>query len=295
MIKIVSGFSIPIGSTVALVNLCNQFNERGYDCLFYGPDKWHLDKCKSADVSDFYPETGDTVIIHHIKLFSVGELYRLPEKIEQLHQKRKLDVLKGMIRRHLPGGGNHLGIKLILTSQANVLFPLKRINYALFDKIHFADPSQAVYHRITSNYFVCPNFSSRLTIPAGRKPDRVAGVIGSIRRESYTAQSIERAFADGMETVILYGYLVDPVYYYSAIAPLTKKYPGKIRYAGFVDDRQKLYDSISDVYRTGSRPWSSVETECRRTNTRFHGTGRHTEESMTDNQIFAIWKDQLGL
>ena len=295
MIKIVSGFSIPVGSTIALVNLCNQLNDRGHSCVLYGPDNWHMDQCKSAKLSDFHPEHGDIIIVHHIKLFSVSELYKIQEKIEELRQKRGFNSLKGVFVRHLPGSRKHVGLKLILSCQENDLFPIRRLNYALFDKIHYAHGSQINYHKIAHCHFVCPNFGSHLT-PSEHKPIRAAGVIGSIRKENQPAVSIEKALHDKMETVTLYGYLIDPVYYYKEIVPLIKKYPGKIRFAGFIDDKQKIYDSLSDVYCTVGRAWSLVKRECALTSTRYHGPDISTkEESMTNEQIFNVWEKELDL
>jgi len=296
MIKIVSGFSLPAGSTVALVNLCNQLNERGYDCILYGPDNWHMDKCKSAKMSDFCPENGDTIVVHNINLFSVVELYKIENKFEELRKKKRLVSLKGVFVRHFPRSRKHVGIRLILSCQENELFPLRRLNYAMFDKIHYVHSSQITYHKIMHRHFVCPNFSNHL-IASEHKPIRTAGVIGSIRQEYQTEVSIENALQDGMEPVILYGYLIDPVYYYEQIVPLIKKYPGKIRFAGFIDDKQKIYDSVSDVYCTVGRAWSLVKKECALTNTRYHGpdTSSIEEELMTNDQIFNVWKKELEL
>lgn len=294
MIKIVSGLSIPVGSTVALVNLCNQFNDRGHNCIFYGPDNWHLDKCKAANIADFHPEDGDIIIVHHIRLFSVPELYKLQDKIE--HQKKGgLISLKDVILRIIPRSRKHAGLKLILSCQENEPFPLRQVNHALFDKIHYVHDEQVRHHRINHPHFVCPNFCSNL-IASARKPRKVAGVIGSIQEENKIDLSIVKAIEDGMDTVIVYGYLLDPVYYYRKIEPLTKTYPGKIKFAGFVDNKQKVYDSISDVYCAVSKPWSLVKKECLLTNTRFHGPdSSREEESMTNDMIFDIWGKELVL
>lgn len=294
-----SGLSIPVGSTVALVNLCNQFNDRGHSCILYGPDKWHLDKCRAAAISDFHPEKGDTIIVHNIKLFSSAELYQLPDKIEQLRQQTKLNSLKDIILKRIPGSRKNAGITLILSCQENDLFPIRQLNYALFDKLHYVDVSQMSYHKIKHNHFICPNFTNHL-IASEHKPRKVAGVIGSVRKENKIDLSIVKALEDGMDTVIVYGYLLDPVYYYSQIEPLTKTYPGRIKFAGFIDNKQKVYDSLSDVYCTVSKPWSLVKKECHLTNTRFHGPdgspiSSHEEELMTSNRIFQVWKHELGL
>jgi hypothetical protein len=298
MIKIVSGLSIPVGSTVALVNLCNQFNDRGHDCILYGPDNWHLDKCRAASIADFHPEDGDIIIVHHIRLFSVPELRKLQDKIE--HQKKAgLSSLKDAIWGSVPRSRKHADLKLILSCQENELFPIRLVNHTLFDKIHYVHGEQVRYHRISHPYFICPNFCNDFIMSA-LKPRKAAGVIGSIRKENKIDRSIVRALEDGMDTVIVYGYLLDPVYYYQKIEPLTKTYTGKIKFAGFIDNKQKVYDSLSDAYCTVSKPWSLVKKECNLTNTCFHGPDNspdnvHEEELMTNNQILDVWENELGL
>ncbi|HUL00473.1 MAG TPA: hypothetical protein VLX29_06405, partial [Nitrospirota bacterium] len=144
-------------------------------------------------------------------------------------------------------------------------------------------------------HFVAPNFVEELSV-SQQKPDRVAGIIGTIRKENSTALSIERAFQDGMEKVIVYGYLLDPIYYYQNVDPLTKKYPAKIKFAGFIDNKQLMYDSISDVYCSIRKPWSMVKRECLLTNTRYHGLdSSNKEKTMTNDEIYKVWMKELGL
>ena len=45
MIKILTGYSEKGGSTTALINLTNKFNEANIDCTLYGPHNWHLNQC----------------------------------------------------------------------------------------------------------------------------------------------------------------------------------------------------------------------------------------------------------
>ena len=66
MIKIISGYSGPGGSTTAFINLCNAFNQHGLDCIFYGPHSWHMDKCRSKDIEEFFIERGDSLIVHFL-------------------------------------------------------------------------------------------------------------------------------------------------------------------------------------------------------------------------------------
>ena len=295
MIKIISGFSIPVGPSIGFVNLCNQLNRRGIDCTFYGPDRWHLNKCKAADISSFHPEPGDIIIVHHVRLLSLADLFKVQDTIQQSRKKTSRNLFADILGRYIPRAAKPNGLKLILSCQDNALFPIRNLNRALFDGIHCSHASQVRYHKITRNHFVIPSFVNPL-LPTAHKPEGVAGVLGSIRRENKTHVSIERALRDGCEKVILFGYLKDPLYYYAKIRPLTKTYGGRIQFAGFIDDRQEVYDSISDVYCAEYRPWSPIRQECEMTRTRFHGSHRDEEdEPMSHVRIFEMWKKELGL
>jgi hypothetical protein len=124
----------------------------------------------------------------------------------------------------------------------------------------------------------------------------VAGIIGSIKRQSNIEQCIEQAIHDGMKTVIIFGYMADPIYYYEKIMPLTLKYAGQVKYAGFVDDKQKMYDAVSDVYSSANKPWSLISQECAMTDTKYHVPGTNAADQwLTKDQIFEIWKKELAL
>ena len=143
--------------------------------------------------------------------------------------------------------------------------------------------------------FVAPNFSGELN-KSERKPMKVGGVIGSVKKSNDTVTAIENAFLDGMEQVIIFGSVKDPEYYYEKIAPLTTKYRDRIKYAGFIDDRQKMYDAVSDVYSAINKPWSAVGHECAMTHTRFHAPGcSDAKGRMSKDQIFEIWRKELSL
>ena len=69
MIKIVSGYTDKGGSTVALINLCNFFNENGLECTLYGNQNWHRDKCKSGNIeNDLTLKPNDKLIYHFYNL-----------------------------------------------------------------------------------------------------------------------------------------------------------------------------------------------------------------------------------
>lgn len=293
MIKIASGHSHPASSTVALVNLCNQLNSRGYGGVLYGPDNWHIGKCPSGLLRDFKPEAGDIIILHDIDLRSVSELNDLNSVLFGKERKNLLHGLGRVISSRFSPSSSPDKFKLFLTCQDENAGCGMAIRHSLFNKIHFVSAAQKGFNT-KCRKFVCPNFLADLT-PSEGKPEKTAGIIGSISRKNDTQTIIEKALQDGMETVILYGYLADPIYYYAAIAPLAKLHRGKIKYAGFVENQQKMYDSISDAYAASSSPWSMVRRECAMTHTRFHGSEAQADTNIPNEQIFEIWKRELEL
>ena len=84
MIKIITGHSDGGGSTIAHINLTNLLNDNGYDCILYGRDKWHLDKCKSGLLTDVQIYDDDIVIIHFLP---IHERPRCKTFILSLHEK----------------------------------------------------------------------------------------------------------------------------------------------------------------------------------------------------------------
>lgn len=297
MIKIISGCSYPAGDILALVNLCNEFNARGLACIFYGPDNWHVDKCKSGMLEEFSPETGDIIIVNDVPLWSPGELAHVNPLVKRNRRKQFLATLQEVSKKYLPARGSS-NYKLLLTVQGGKAHPSIFFRLSRFHKIHFTAPADNVlkrFFRMAYPTFVAPNFSNALN-KSECKPVKIGGIIGSIKKSNNIVAAIEHAFLDGMEKVIIFGSVKDPQYYYGKIEPLMTKYRGQIKYAGFMDDRQRMYDAVSDVYSAINKPWSVVRHECAMTHTRFHAPGlSDTENRISNDQIFEIWKKELSL
>ena len=294
MIKIISRYSHAAGSTLALVNLCNEFNSKGFACIFYGPDNWHVDKCKSGNLADFFPEAGDNIIVNDIPLSSIGDLSNLNALVEENGSTRLLRTLKKIVLRFLlPEQPRNY--QLFLTCLNDESLSCSSARLALFQASHFASIHLRDYARTPCPKFISPSFCSNLH-KTEQKPTNVAGIIGSIKKQNNIVEAVEQAVLDGMESVIIFGYMKDPAYYYNKIVPLTIKHRGKIKYAGFMDDRQKMYDAVSDVYIATNKPWSKVSYECIMTNTKLHAPEpMGAEGRMSNDQIFEIWKNGLSL
>lgn len=258
-IKVISGFSERGGSTFAHINLCNNFQSKGYDCTFYGPHSFHLDKCKGDLSQNFKIESDDILIAHYIDL-----------------------PYKPNIR------------KLILSLHEKELYQLKYKNYRIFDKIHYLNDSQKAWHGVTHPHFICQNFHVELK-KNPKKVTKVAGIIGSIDRNKQVHKSILRALEDSMEEVFIYGTINDNRYFQEFVKPILDKNPNVVL-KGFVDNRQEIYDSISDVYMSSnSENASFVVDECIMTNTSYHLNSNIVtpEKILSNEEAFQIWEKEV--
>jgi hypothetical protein len=256
MIKIISGWSNKGGSTFAFIRLTNALNKAGYDTIFYGPHPWHLNKCKSGLLKDFKPNETDTVIAHFLNIPKM----KVKKTILSCHEKNLFEV------------GN---IK------------------PFWDEAVFINMKHRKYHATYYGKFkIIPNLKEPL-VKNKKEISDVAGVIGSIDKNKNTHISIERALGAGFEKVILFGNISDQKYYDEFVKPLLND--NVIEY-GFIDNKQEMYDMISDVFlSSASEVASLVKDECETTGTNFHGNfaTTHDGESLTNEEILEKWVEVL--
>jgi hypothetical protein len=258
IIKILSGWSNKGGSTFVFTRLTNALNEAGYETIFYGPHEWHLDKCKSALIKDFKPNKNDVIIGHFLDL-------------------PKLNVKK-----------------VVLSCHEKDLYEVGD-KTQWWDEAVFINNKHREYHsRYKGKFSIIPNMKEVIATKP-KEVEKVAGIIGSFDVNKQTHISIERALADGMEKVILFGNISDQNYYENHIKPLLSD---KVIEYGFIDDKEKMYDMITDVYASSfSEVASLVKDECETTGTNFHGNEsiEHDGESITNEEIIKKWIKVLGL
>jgi hypothetical protein len=261
MIRILSGWSNPGGSTVAFINLTNALNEFGHDTVFYGPHSWHLGKCKSEQYtqnSKMKLNKEDILIVH----FRNNFIQRPP--------------IKGFF----------------LSCHEQDIFPLKNIKYEIFDKIHYVSEHQRKFHGIDHPYFILPNILEDLK-PNDKPKEKIGGIIGSIDRNKQVHVSIKKALSDGCEKIYIYGLITDPWYWQNEVANLVDG--EKVIYKGYEDNKQNIYDSITDVYHSSIlETWGYIKGECKLTNTLFHGnisTNGYWE--MSKEEIINNWIKEI--
>jgi len=264
MIKIVSGISFPGGSAVANINLCNLFNAGGYRCVFYGPHKWHLDKCPSGMMSEAVLQKEDIVLVHNVRLGA------------------RPNVRKYLLTCHEESG-----------------YPLRTMDLSSLDLIHFVSNSQRLWHGVNHPSVVIPNVVSPLTPSSRRRgTTNVAGIIGSIEPRKQTHVSIQRALQAGCEEIHLFGLVLDQVYYGTMIQPLLDQNRGRIFLRGYIDNKQAIYDSIDVVYHSSNEEtFNFIKAECQRTGTRYEGlSSAETDgEFMSNDDILNRWAKCLDL
>ena len=254
-VKIVSSWSNPGGSSLAHINLTNLLNANGYDCTFYGPHDWHLDKCKAGILKDCILSPQDTLISHCIQI---------PEQVD--------------VRQH------------IMYCHEKEVFPLKGRNLAHYDLIVFVSNSQKEWHGSDHQSTVIPPIVRKVN---WTNPNNgVAGVIGSIDENKQTHKSIQRAIMAGYQKVMLFGQVNDTPYFYDKVQPMLGT--GAVVLADHEDDPTAMYGQVSEVFHSSlSETYGLVEAECRLSGIPFNGES-NGQEILGNEEILKRWRKVLS-
>ena len=105
--------------------------------------------------------------------------------------------------------------------------------------------------------------------------------------------SIQRAIDDGMNEIFLFGNISDMSYFNE----INEKFSGKFNYKSHVDNKQDIYDQITDVYHSSvSECLSYVKRECMSIGMNFHGN-ESTDNSgyfnISNDEIVDLWINKL--
>lgn len=260
-VKIVSSWTRPGGGTVAHINLTNLLNDNGYDCTFYGPHDWHLDKCKSDKLDKCLLGPDDILISHFIQV---------PPEVK--------------VKKH------------ILYCHEKHIFPLREVSMAAwsrclgcYDLIVYVSNSQKEWQGVEHPSMIIPPAVNEIK---WKNPNnRVAGVVGSIDENKQTDISIKRALKDGYEKVLLFGEITDTPFYDKLVSKWVDS--GKAVLMGHEDEREALYGQVSEVYHSSlSETYGLVEAECRLSGIPFNGRS-NGQEIMDNKEILKRWKKAL--
>ena len=125
-----------------------------------------------------------------------------------------------------------------------------------------------------------------------RPANKVGGVIGSIDRNKRTHLSIMKALADGCELVRVFGKDTDIAYQCEAVDPLLKD--PRVMYHGVIEDKNRMYASISDVYHySASETWGYIKAECAYLDIPFHSHDEISLDLKSTDEIVNSWKEIL--
>jgi len=263
-VKIISGWSNPGGSTLAHISLTNLLNDNGYDCTFYGPHDYHLDKCKSAKISDFYCTNDDIIITHFIRF-----------------QERVVPKLH------------------IFSCHEKDIWPINKMQQAGkqepsdYDAFHFVSNLQKEWQNLDhGNQVVIPPIAEKVSWTAPK--ERKAGIIGSVDWNKQVHVSINRALnREGYNKVLIFGEITDLPYFNEYISHFVAS--GKVIMAGHESDREAMYGQISEVFHSSlSETYGLVEAECKLSGIPFNGKG-NGQEILEKEEILEKWKTLLNL
>ena len=257
-IKIISGWSKPGGSTCHHIWLTNRLNEEGYDCTFYGPHDWHLDKCKSGKISDginIHPN--DAVVAHFLPLKAITNV-KARRKIYSCHESPALSTVRDM-------------------------------DLSEIDVVHFVSEHQRLAQGVEHEQVVIPPHVEKV---AWESPgSNRAAVIGSIDSNKHPRKAIEDALKDGFERILLFGKVNDTKYFTNHILPYVAA--GVVEIRQHEDDREKMYNQVDAVYHAShSETFGLVEAECKASGIPYKGA-EFLPKAMEDEEIIQKWKDIL--
>jgi hypothetical protein len=257
VLKILSGHSSYGGSTTAFINLTNLFNKNGIECKFYGPHEWHLNKCNSGRLNSLDISKDDTIIVHYLNI------------------PNKLNCKKMILSIH----------------EYTKIFNTKNINLTIFDSVQCVSEKVRAEQQLPETSHIITNVVDDL-IPNKKNNKKFAGVIGTIHPIKNIHISIERALKDKMDKIIIFGNVGDEQYYNKKIIPYLKAYPNKIKHVGYVENKQEMYDTITDVYHSSEfETWGYIKAECGLTNTNYHGNDKTDGVLyMSNEEILTEWK-----
>lgn len=267
MIKIVSGFSGQGGSSESWVNLTKALNKIGYETVFYGPHDYHLSRLSDKlgkKINDLKVNSEDSMIIHFKQ--NITKRFNVKNQIFSSHEQN--------------------------------IFPIKdNVTLEAFDLIHYVSEHQRMYHGIEHPYKIIPNIIDPELKLSQTKPKNIAGIIGSVDRNKQVHVSIKKALEDGMEKILIYGNITDPLYYQSKVIQLIDN--KRVVYVGSESNKQKMYDSISRVYHNPlMESWGYIPFECNITGTEYFGNDTinvNNLEVLTEEQIVKKWVDVLSI
>jgi hypothetical protein len=261
MVKIVSGYSEKGGSTSAFIDLTNELNKYGVDTTFYGPHKWHLDKCKSGILDNsFVVDLNDILICHFLQL---------------------------------PSRPN--AKKVILSCHEKWWFKVGELKQYWDTAIFLHDEHREYHYEYNGEYVIIPNLKPNLKPKEKPELDFIAGIIGAIEDRKQTHLSIQRALDDGCEKIKIFGHINNQNYYDKFVQPLLNN---NIEIVGFLNDKQSIYDSIGRVYHSSKGEVAClVKDECWLTNTKFFGNEETNNivSSLSNDEIIDLWKKTLEI
>lgn len=264
MIKVLTGYSEKGGSTVALSNLVNFFNENGYEAKMFGPHEYHLNLCEGGIldnevIMNITPE--DKVITHFLQL---GARPNAGKVVLSCHEKWWFDVAK---------------VK------------------PYWDSVIFLHEEHQKYHgKYKGPFEIIPNLKEELVKKDKEELDKVAGIVGSIEDRKQTHISIQRALKDKCEKIYLFGKIGEQAYYDAHVKPLLAL-PKIIEY-GHASDKQAMYDMVGRVYHSSKGEVAClVKDECWSTGTKFFGNEEtlHTVSELSNDEILQEWIRVLEL
>jgi len=269
-IDIVTGYSNPGGSTVALINLVELFREKGHNATLWGPNPWHMKMTDFGDNIQNWRPTPDNVVISHYCLPSRKTGVPMKKHILACHETAVFPLL-GKVQDELNKAGSNI--------------------FDFWDEMVFVSQSQADWQGVPGD--VIPNVIHELKKKTCEHTN-IAGVIGSIDPHKQTHVSIQRAKKAGYSQIEIFGDLTDYTYFRSQVQPLLGR---DVRYLGFQDNKQAMYDMLQEVFHSSlGETFNYIKHECEMTGVKYNGlpSADPGSEYWPKDKIYDAWMEVIN-
>jgi len=276
MIKIISNIEHPGNQKLSMLNLCKLFNNHNHKCELYFPTGNFSNKNYVKSLFDFKAEENDIIIVNDISLTSYRDLFK-PDKLLSSNCSFKFKI-KNLIKYLFSSTKNPFRKLILVTHDQHFDKKQKRkLKLSIFDNV------------VSDQNITCPIFD---IVESQNKESKIAGIADDITKGGEITELLNLALKDNMQKIILFGHLKDPSYYYQEIVPILSKHPNKILFSGFNEDRQSMYDLISDIYSNNNL---LIKKEANEAKVNFHCPKESKEKLMNNDEVFSFWKQKLEL
>lgn len=283
------------GSTLILSSVVRLLNEAGVPVLFHGTDPW-FESLSPYNKADGFPKLKpDDIFVCH--LLALLERPNVKKSIYVTHEETWAFRVANFKCQKCGTAGVHkhrAGSSLPAVCRPCAKRTAEFTGLVTFDHVVFSSIAHEKKSRsLQTNWGPSSIIPNPVEVDFVWQPptEPVAGIIGTVEPRKAPHISIQKAQDAGFKKILLYGNKA-PAYFDEYVAPLLNE---DVRYMGLADDREAMYNSISEVFHYSTQEQAlMVLGECKKLGIPFHGSDDvHDWDLYSDEHIVTAWRNLL--